>query len=153
MEEQLESKKKVIVIDQTPVMNAKPVTDIEFTNQESILEKKVIDEMKATINNIHKSYDKEYWDKYINTQKAIKSLFKTQLSKSDLKYINFIIKGCKFKKKASIKNWFIALYYLIINTNNFGYNNPFIRNIHFLLSDRITIKLKKTYYYYLKLLK
>ena len=96
--------------------------------------------------------DKEYWDKYINTQKAIKSLFKTQLSKSDLKYINFIIKGCKFKKKASIKNWFIALYYLIINTNNFGYNNPFIRNIHFLLSDRITIKLKKTYYY-LKLLK
>lgn len=97
--------------------------------------------------------DKEYWDKYINTQKAIKSLFKTQLSKSDLKYINFIIKGCKFKKKASIKNWFIALYYLIINTNNFGYNNPFIRNIHFLLSDRITIKLKKTYYYYLKLLK
>ena len=69
MEEKVESKKKVIVIDQTPVMNAKPVTDIEFTNQESILEKKVIDEMNATINNIHKSYDKEYWDKYLSWTK------------------------------------------------------------------------------------
>ena len=98
--------------------------------------------------------DKEYWNKYIKTQKAIKSLFKTQLSKSDLIYINFTIKGCRFKKNPSIRNWLNTFYYLIINFNNFGYNNPFIRNIHFLFNDRITIKLKNTiYYYYLKLLR
>lgn len=98
--------------------------------------------------------DDEYWISYIKTQNAIKSLFKSHLSKSDLRYINFIIKGCEFKRKSTVKNWLDVLYNLIINFNNFGYNNPFIRNVHFLFNDGITIKLKNSvYFYYLKIFK
>tara|TARA_B100001059_G_scaffold115694_1_gene116022 strand:+ start:5827 stop:6804 length:978 start_codon:yes stop_codon:yes gene_type:complete len=92
----------------------------------------------------------DYWLSLIKTFDLIQNTFK-DLDKKDISYINFIKIGSQNKIGNGLIDFIKVLYHLIKNVNNFGYNNPFSRNIHYLFSDKMTQFLKTYYIKYLKI--
>jgi glycosyltransferase involved in cell wall biosynthesis len=93
----------------------------------------------------------EFWFELSKTFNLIQNTFK-DLDEKDISYINFVKIGCQNKISNGLIDFIKVLTHLIENFNNFGYNNPFLRNTHYLFSDKKTQTLKTYYKKHLKIL-
>jgi hypothetical protein len=93
--------------------------------------------------------------KWINHQAAyrgVKEAFKIYFDKKDFLFIDFILSADQYKIEPSFYNWMRVCWLYIRNLGNFSYNNPAIRNLHYLLPSKQVEWLKfKAYPYFLKL--
>ncbi|RZK14263.1 MAG: glycosyltransferase [Flavobacterium sp.] len=92
------------------------------------------------------------WIGHQAAYRAVRERYFKYFDKKDFLFIDFIVSGDDFKLKPSFSTWFKTLYYYIRNLGNFSYNNPAIRNLHYLLPTSSIDYLKfKLYPVYLRL--
>tara|TARA_B110000977_G_C11087040_1_gene495036 strand:- start:1346 stop:2311 length:966 start_codon:yes stop_codon:yes gene_type:complete len=84
----------------------------------------------------------DFWNGLSKTIKVAQNLHKEKFDRKDNLYLSFLHRAYRFKSKNSIKNWFILLFYYLINFNNFYSNNPFLYNIRMFFSDKIIYRIK-----------
>ncbi|MDF2932684.1 MAG: hypothetical protein K0R36_2015 [Chryseobacterium sp.] len=77
--------------------------------------------------------DTKKWKGHQSTYIAVRDLYQQYFDKKDMLFIKFIIAADEFKIQPNLKNWINAFYYYLMNLGNFSYNNPAIRNLHYLL--------------------
>lgn len=77
--------------------------------------------------------DSKKWKAHQSAYIAVRDKYKEHFDKKDLQFIKFVIAADEFKIHPNFVNWLKALYYYLINLGNFSYNNPAIRNSHYLL--------------------
>ena len=101
------------------------------------------------VTSVEKSHKK--WIAHQAAYKAVRERYLNYFDKDDLLFIEFILRGDNFKVQPTISNWVKALYYYVRNLNNFSYNNPAVRNLHYLLPTSSINYLKfKLYPIYLR---
>lgn len=92
------------------------------------------------------SYDRIKEKKKWTTHRAVYSIvaerYATYFDKSDRLFVKFILSGDLFKIEPSIKNWLFTVYYFVLNIGNFSYNNPAVRNLHYILPNSVKEYLK-----------
>ena len=89
------------------------------------------------------------WSSHKNAYSIVKELYNETFDKQDLLFVKFILAGDQFKIKSNLINWLIVLYYFIRNINNFSYNNPAFRNLHYLLPLKVNANVKLILYPFL----
>ncbi len=86
------------------------------------------------------------WREHQKAYKGIRELYRSKFDKKDHLFIDFIIAADQYKFEPSIKNWLKAAYLFLANTGNFSYNNPMVRNVHYLLPFKVVEWLKFNLY-------
>ncbi|MBW8362817.1 MAG: glycosyltransferase [Kaistella sp.] len=86
------------------------------------------------------------WREHQAAYKAIREIYKNKFDAKDQLFIDFIIAGDQYKIEPTVGNWIKATYYFIMNTGNFSYNNPMVRNLHYLMPYKVVEWLKFNVY-------
>lgn len=99
-----------------------------------------------------KEDQRKKWITHQNVYRHLSSRYKKELDDSDRCFIKFIICADELKINPGLGNYLRALYLYILNLNNFGFNNPAARNLHYFIPSKLVGFLKwKLYPYYIKI--
>lgn len=86
------------------------------------------------------------WREHQAAYKAIREMFKDKFDRKDNLFIDFIVAADQYKIEPTYRNWFKTAYLFLANTGNFSYNNPMIRNMHYLMPFKLVEWLKFNVY-------
>ncbi|ODS88828.1 MAG: hypothetical protein ABS44_07400 [Chryseobacterium sp. SCN 40-13] len=96
--------------------------------------------------------NKEKWTKHQSAYRLVKKIYFEKFDRKDLLFIDFIIAGDQYKIHPNFANWIKAGWLYLRNYGNFSYNNPMIRNLHYLIPHHMVEWLKyKIYPVYLRI--
>jgi glycosyltransferase involved in cell wall biosynthesis len=90
--------------------------------------------------------EKIKWSSHLAVYNLVYKKYHHMFDSSDIKFVKFIKSADTLKINPSFRNWIRTLYYWILNIGNFSYNNPAIRNIHYLFPSVISQRLKNSLY-------
>lgn len=85
-------------------------------------------------------------DSFISYDFLKKNSKKLELTYCDILFVKFMFYGLNFRYNPNLKNFFLTLYFYLINIANFYPTNNAIYNLKFLFSFKIKEKLRKYYY-------
>jgi glycosyltransferase involved in cell wall biosynthesis len=114
----------------------------EIINVDQVFYSNVIGEIYRLGVGVTSVKNKSSWVSLMNTHLTIKNVYFKFFDKKDLLYIKFIVQACEGKINPSLNNWYKTFVLYVRNLGNFGYNNPALRNFHFLLPDKLVFWLK-----------
>jgi glycosyltransferase involved in cell wall biosynthesis len=77
--------------------------------------------------------EKLKWKTHHSAYTSIRDLYRDKFDKKDLLFIKFILAADQNKIDPRFNNWIKMFYYYFANTGNFSFNNPMVRNLHYLL--------------------
>lgn len=96
--------------------------------------------------------DIKKWQKHQTAYRIVKEMYADSFDRMDHLFIDFMIAGDQFKIDRKRSSWLKATRLYLLNLGNFSYNNPAIRNLHYLLPVYVVEWLKfKLYPIYLNL--